>query len=142
MQWESDLIGYNALNSYGSPSYYAQVMFASTVGTEIVDIEAGGRRAALVLLSNEGSGEGLADCEGGEWFVNRAAGGIQAGRREWREEPGQGDEPDREHDAGDEPNYNAEENCSGSGDDMPGVGANFKHVVPAYTIQVIEIATN
>ncbi|HVC47848.1 MAG TPA: alpha-L-arabinofuranosidase C-terminal domain-containing protein [Terracidiphilus sp.] len=32
MQWETDLIGYNALHSYGSPSYYAQVMFASYLG--------------------------------------------------------------------------------------------------------------
>lgn len=36
MQWESDLIGYDALNSYGSPSYWAQVMFANHVGTEII----------------------------------------------------------------------------------------------------------
>jgi alpha-N-arabinofuranosidase len=35
MQWQSDLIGYDALTSYGSPSYYAQAMFASHVGTEI-----------------------------------------------------------------------------------------------------------
>jgi len=32
MQWETDLIGYNAAHSYGSPSYYAQAMFASHLG--------------------------------------------------------------------------------------------------------------
>jgi alpha-L-arabinofuranosidase len=32
MQWESDLIGYNTSSSYGSPSYYAQVMFGSYLG--------------------------------------------------------------------------------------------------------------
>jgi alpha-N-arabinofuranosidase len=32
MQWAPDLMGYNALSSYGSPSYYAQVMFASHLG--------------------------------------------------------------------------------------------------------------
>ena len=32
MQWKTDLIGYNGLESYGSPSYYAQVMFASHIG--------------------------------------------------------------------------------------------------------------
>src|SRR5580698_5272613 len=32
MQWSSDLIGYDTLTSYGSPSYYTQVMFASCVG--------------------------------------------------------------------------------------------------------------
>jgi alpha-N-arabinofuranosidase len=36
MQWAPDLIGYNALSSYGSPSYWAQAMFAANVGTEIV----------------------------------------------------------------------------------------------------------
>ena len=35
MQWESDLIGYNALASYGSPSYYAQSMFGEYLGTEV-----------------------------------------------------------------------------------------------------------
>jgi alpha-N-arabinofuranosidase len=33
MQWKSDLIGYNALSSYGSPSYYAQKMFSEHLGT-------------------------------------------------------------------------------------------------------------
>ena len=32
MQWESDLIGYDVLKSYGSPSYYAQVLFGSYLG--------------------------------------------------------------------------------------------------------------
>ena len=34
MQWATDLIGYDALRSYGSPSYYAQVMFSSYLGNE------------------------------------------------------------------------------------------------------------
>ena len=32
MQWETDLIGYDAMKSYGSPAYYAQVMFSSYLG--------------------------------------------------------------------------------------------------------------
>jgi alpha-N-arabinofuranosidase len=36
MQWESDLIGYDALTSYGSPSYWAQVLFAGHLGAEVV----------------------------------------------------------------------------------------------------------
>ena len=36
-QWESDLIGYDALRSYGSPSYYAQVMFGSYLGDVVLD---------------------------------------------------------------------------------------------------------
>jgi alpha-N-arabinofuranosidase len=36
MQWPSDLIGYDALTSYGSPSYYAQKMFSTQHGDEIL----------------------------------------------------------------------------------------------------------
>lgn len=32
MQWETDLIGYNGMKSYGSPAYYAQVLFGSYIG--------------------------------------------------------------------------------------------------------------
>ena len=35
-QWDSDLIGYNALSSYGSPSYYAQKMFGTYLGDNVV----------------------------------------------------------------------------------------------------------
>ncbi|HEU6449766.1 MAG TPA: alpha-L-arabinofuranosidase C-terminal domain-containing protein [Verrucomicrobiae bacterium] len=36
MQWRTDLIGYDALNSYGSPAYYAQKMFSTMRGDEIL----------------------------------------------------------------------------------------------------------
>ena len=36
MQWAPDLIGYDALSSYGSPSYWTQVMFSTHLGTEVV----------------------------------------------------------------------------------------------------------
>ena len=39
MQWDTDLIGYNALKSYGSPSYYAQVMFAKYLGDHTLKSE-------------------------------------------------------------------------------------------------------
>ncbi|HKD04827.1 MAG TPA: alpha-L-arabinofuranosidase C-terminal domain-containing protein [Bryobacteraceae bacterium] len=42
MQWTSDLIGYDALNSYGSPSYYAQVVFSSCLGDHIVSSDLSG----------------------------------------------------------------------------------------------------
>jgi len=35
-QWDSDLIGYDALNSYGSPSYYVQKTFSRYLGNKIV----------------------------------------------------------------------------------------------------------
>jgi alpha-N-arabinofuranosidase len=35
-QWRTNLIGYDALNSFGSPSYYAQVMFNANRGDRIL----------------------------------------------------------------------------------------------------------
>lgn len=36
MQWETDLIGYNGMKSYGSPAYYAQVLFGSYLGDQVL----------------------------------------------------------------------------------------------------------
>jgi alpha-N-arabinofuranosidase len=36
MQWSTDLIGYDALGSYGSPSYYVQKMFSLNHGDELL----------------------------------------------------------------------------------------------------------
>jgi len=36
MQWKTDLIGYDALNSFGSPAYYAQKMFSASRGDQIL----------------------------------------------------------------------------------------------------------
>jgi len=40
MQWSSDLIGYDALTSYGSPAYHAQQMFSTMHGDEILATDA------------------------------------------------------------------------------------------------------
>jgi alpha-N-arabinofuranosidase len=40
MQWASDLIGDDALTSYGSPSYYVQKMFSLEKGDEVLGISA------------------------------------------------------------------------------------------------------
>jgi alpha-N-arabinofuranosidase len=38
MQWSSDLIGYDTLTSYGSPSYYAQKMFNTHLGQSVISV--------------------------------------------------------------------------------------------------------
>jgi alpha-N-arabinofuranosidase len=38
-QWDSDLIGYNALSVYAAPSYYVQQMFATHLGDKVVMIK-------------------------------------------------------------------------------------------------------
>jgi alpha-N-arabinofuranosidase len=47
MQWKSDLIGYDALGSYGSPSYYVQKMFIHNRGDVVLP-------AAVELAGSEG----------------------------------------------------------------------------------------
>jgi alpha-N-arabinofuranosidase len=42
MQWESDLIGYDTLHSYGSPSYWAQVIFGEYLGDQALNSESSG----------------------------------------------------------------------------------------------------
>jgi alpha-N-arabinofuranosidase len=58
MQWQSNLIGYDANSSYGSPSYYAQVMFASHVGTETVasDLQGAGDRLFYTVTRDAAKG--------------------------------------------------------------------------------------
>lgn len=38
MQWPSNLIGYDALSSYGSPSYHAQKMFSQYLGDKVLPV--------------------------------------------------------------------------------------------------------
>ena len=38
-QWGTNLIGYNALSSFGSPSYYAQKMFAENRGDRVMPVD-------------------------------------------------------------------------------------------------------
>lgn len=42
MQWRTDLIGYDALTSYGSPSYYVQKLFSTHHGDEVLATDSRG----------------------------------------------------------------------------------------------------
>lgn len=53
MQWKSDLIGYNALTSYGSPSYYAQCMFSRYLGNRVVPVTGTGIPTQTQQLSDK-----------------------------------------------------------------------------------------
>jgi alpha-N-arabinofuranosidase len=57
MQWASDLIGYNVLSAYGSPSYYVQAMFGNHLGTEILDasLEGAGDRLFYSVTRDKGT---------------------------------------------------------------------------------------
>ena len=59
MQWKSDLIDYNALTSYGSPSYYVQKMFSQYFGDQTVVFEAKDLPTQLKKTSSRDSAEGI-----------------------------------------------------------------------------------
>ncbi len=58
MQWESDLIGYDAMTSYGSPSYYAQVMFSNHIGDQILNATLEGTAPKLFYSVTRKSSDG------------------------------------------------------------------------------------
>jgi alpha-N-arabinofuranosidase len=51
MQWATDLIGYNAMSSFGSPSYWMQAMFATHIGTEVVPATLTGTPARVYTVA-------------------------------------------------------------------------------------------
>ncbi|MEO6317114.1 MAG: alpha-L-arabinofuranosidase C-terminal domain-containing protein [Chitinophagaceae bacterium] len=58
-QWDSDLIGYDALNSYGSPSYYVQKLFGNLLGDKIVPVTASNIPVQPRPLNRRDSATGL-----------------------------------------------------------------------------------
>ena len=59
-QWDSDLIGYDALNSYGSPSYYVQKLFSHYLGNRIVPVTVTNIPMQKAPLTRRDSAEGKA----------------------------------------------------------------------------------
>ncbi len=58
LQWDTDLIGYDAVNSYGSPSYYAQVLFAEHMGDEVLGVQSMGAGSRFFVSTTRDSGTG------------------------------------------------------------------------------------
>jgi alpha-N-arabinofuranosidase len=56
-QWRPDLIGYDALSSYGSPSYYAMRMFSQNLGDEILPTESVGTSVQGAASRSRKTGE-------------------------------------------------------------------------------------
>ena len=53
-QWPTNLIGYDGLRSFGSPSYYVQSMFANNTGTVVVPSTTSGD-ALFAVASRDGN---------------------------------------------------------------------------------------
>jgi alpha-N-arabinofuranosidase len=59
MQWKSDLIGYNTLISYGSPSYYVQKMFSQNLGDQAIMIDTKDIPTQTKMPSSRDSARGI-----------------------------------------------------------------------------------
>jgi alpha-N-arabinofuranosidase len=55
-QWSINLIGFDALNSFGSPSYYLQTMFDSNIGDSIVSTNLVGNQLAESVTRDSKTG--------------------------------------------------------------------------------------
>jgi alpha-L-arabinofuranosidase len=56
-QWRPDLIGYDALSAYGSPSYYAMQMFSRNLGEEILPVQASDTSIQAAATRDRKTGE-------------------------------------------------------------------------------------
>jgi alpha-N-arabinofuranosidase len=138
MQWESNLIGYDALTSYGSPSYYAQVLFAKYLGTEVPTSSANGNAERFFYSVTRDSGKGAVYLK----LVN-ASSVAQPVEIEMTGASNVANTATLESLTG---VTLAQTNTISSPTrivpvqtTIKGVGAKFSHSVPAYSIQVLEL---
>ena len=83
MQWSSDLIGYNASASYGSPSYYTQVMFAACLGDQTVNSTVSGTGERFFYSATKSSDKlclKLVNASSEQQVLDIALGGTGAGQ--------------------------------------------------------------
>ncbi len=57
--WPNNLIGYDALNSYGSPSYYVQKLFSLYHGDVVLPTNLSGGDNGLYLVTSKVNGKGI-----------------------------------------------------------------------------------
>ena len=138
MQWDSNLIGYDVLNSYGSPSYWAQVMFANHLGTAVPETKDAGIPERFFYSATEDKANGMlilklvnAASVARAVEVNIAGGGTGGELRVTTLHAG---DPLATNSIDHPRSIVPEESAAVH------VGAKFTQNVPAYSIQVLTIA--
>lgn len=140
MQWETDLIGYDAMNSYGSPGYYAQVLFNQYLGTEILTGELTGANPRVFYSATANPDKGVlylklvngsstpqpvsVQLQGGD-HIQKEAKVIRLSAHSTQETNSLAD-PER-----------IKPVVSG----IKNAGASFDYILPAYSIDVVEVKT-
>ncbi|HEY1945385.1 MAG TPA: alpha-L-arabinofuranosidase C-terminal domain-containing protein [Bryobacteraceae bacterium] len=138
MQWESDLIGYNALTSYGSPSYYAQAMFAEYLGTEVPvsSVTGAGERFFYSVTRDAAKGViylKLVNASSVPQPIEIAMTGAAGVEKTGTLVSLSGSNPAQTN------TISAPLRIAPVKTPLKNIGAKFSHTVPAYSIQVIEL---
>ncbi len=138
MQWESDLIGYDALTSYGSPGYYAQAMFAEYLGTEVPtsSMTGGGARFFYSVTRDAAAGKvflKLVNAASGPQAVDIEMSGAGAVAKAGTVVSLTGTNPAETN------TISAPTRIVPVKTALKGAGAKFSHVVPGYSVQVLEL---
>ncbi len=138
LQWDTDLIGYDAVKSYGSPSYYAQVIFAEHLGNQVLGAQATGAGSRFFVSSTRDSASGriylkLVNGSSVSQHVRIYLKGIPEVQSDAQLTTLRGNTPEETNSIAD------------PGRILPVVstihiaGASFEHTMPPYSIQVFDI---
>ena len=138
MQWDTDLIGYDTLNSYGSPSYYAQVMFSNHIGNEVVRSKLSGGAPRLFYSVTRDAAKHvlflkLVNAHSVPQAVNIRLGDAAGGQTD-------GKLISLSAKTTDETNTISEpKRIVPVETQLSNVGPNFRHMLPPYSIHVLEL---
>jgi alpha-L-arabinofuranosidase len=138
LQWDTDLIGYDAVNSYGSPSYYAQVMFAQHLGNQILGSEITGPASRLFVSATRDAASDtihlkLVNGSSTPQRVQIRLNGVSNVKRDATLVTLQGRTPE------DTNSINDPKHILPVSSTIHNAAASFEHTMPAYSIQVLDI---
>ncbi|HLI58857.1 MAG TPA: LamG-like jellyroll fold domain-containing protein [Solirubrobacteraceae bacterium] len=137
--WPTNLIGYNALNSYGSPSYYAQQMLSDNLGRQVIGTQVTGGTGTLFQVATESPGhtyltvvnDGSAPATTQVSLAGLGAGARGGTATELSGTPG-------EHNSLGDPERVAPHTSPLSGS----LGTRFSYTFPANSLTVLDLATS
>lgn len=140
MQWSTDLIGYDALTSYGSPSYYAQMMFSNHLGDEVLDsaLEGAGPRLFSSVTGNSAQGTvfiKLVNASSAPQPLDIKLQGATGTGKNGKLITLNAHTPEETNTLSAPTRIKPVETA------LQNAGATFHHIVPPYSIQVLEVST-
>jgi alpha-L-arabinofuranosidase len=138
LQWDVDLIGYDAVKSYGSPSYYAQVLFGQHLGNEILGTQITDSGPRLFVSATRDAGTihiKLVNGSSTTQPVQIRLNGISNVKRDAQLITLRGATPEDTNSIRD-PNHILPVTST-----VHNAAASFEHTMPAYSIQVLDIET-